>query len=636
MTNLEGKKVLVVGLARSGRAALECLLPRGAQLTVTDLSPPAALAADLRELAAKKVGLEIGVHRAETFESQDLIVVSPGVPANLPCLKAARARNVPVVPEIEVASWFLESPLVGVTGSNGKTTTTTLIGKMLDASRLPATVAGNIGVPLISLVDAVPRENIIVTELSSFQLELIRDFRPHVAVLLNITPNHLDRHGTMEAYVEAKAQIFRNQTPEDFAVLNADDPIVRSLAPRIRARKVFFSRQMELPDGLFVSRGRVIYRAGNLERPMLETRDVKLRGEFNLENVLAATAVASILGADFAALRRAVQEFRGVEHRLEFVREVHGVAFFNDSKATSVDAAAKALTAFEGGVHLILGGKDKGAPYAPLAPLIARRARGLYLIGASADRIARELAGSAEIVRAGDLETAVLEAFSRAEPGDTILLSPACASFDQFESFEHRGRVFKEVVERVAAEVSRLELERMHRQHPFVLRNELPTPAPEAPTPPERGVAEAEERVPPEPAQAQAARISGVPSEGRPVEAVGPPAEAASRMPTPVEEVSAPPAPPAQEPESEPAGVEERAAEPRELIYVYEIDAEELPHADNEGLPGGEDFDPASPADLQPTEPVEDEAMPFEVTGKAVGARGRGGSPAGPNSGRSR
>jgi UDP-N-acetylmuramoylalanine--D-glutamate ligase len=626
--NLEGKKVLVVGLARSGRAAIERLLPRGAQLTVTDLSPPAALGAELRDLAAKKVGLEIGMHRTETFENQDLIVVSPGVPADSPYLQAARARNIPIVPEIEVASWLLASPLVGVTGSNGKTTTTTLIGKMLESSRIPAAVAGNIGVPLISLVDAVPREKIIVTELSSFQLEVIRDFRPQVSVLLNITPNHLDRHGTMEAYVEAKAQVFRNQTPEDLAVLNADDPVVRSLAPRIRARKVYFSRQMELPDGLFVSRGRVIYRAGNLERPVLETRDVKLRGEFNLENVLAAAATACVLGADFAALRRAVQEFRGVEHRLEFVREVHGVAFFNDSKATSVDAAAKALSAFEGGVHLILGGKDKGAPYAPLAPLIARRARGLYLIGAAAERIARELSGTVEIVPAGDLETAVLEAFSRAEAGETILLSPACASFDQFENFEHRGRVFKDVVERIAAEVSRLELERMHSQHPFALRSEPPAAAMNAEAAPPEQAAEAEAPTPSEPALSGAAEVAEAPSRAAPVEAAETLPEAATEVPAPAEDASVPPSTPAQPAGTESAAGEERAAEPRELVYVYEIGAEEMPPADEQVLLAGEDSELLSPADLQPTEPVEDEAMPFEVTVKSAGARG-GNPPAG-------
>lgn len=619
MRNLEGKRVLVVGLARSGRAAVECLLARGAQVTVTDLSPPAALQVNLRELAAKNVGLEIGVHRTETFENQDLIVVSPGVPADSSYLEAARAKNIPVVPEVEVAGWFLESPLVGVTGSNGKTTTTTLLGKMLEASRLPPVVAGNIGVPLISLVNRVPRDKTIVAELSSFQLEVVSDFRPRVAVLLNLTPNHLDRHASFETYVEAKAQIFRNQTPEDFAVLNADDPVVRSVASRTRARKIYFSRQMELPDGLYESGGRVIYRVGNLERAILETRDVTLRGEFNLENVLAAAAAACVLGADFKAIRRAVQQFRGVEHRLEFVREVCGVEFFNDSKATSVDAAAKALSAFEGGVHLILGGKDKGAPYAPLGPLVARRVRALYLIGAAAERIASELEGTAEIVRARDLKTAVLEAFSRAQAGETVLLSPACASFDQFENFEHRGKVFKEVVERIALEVGRVELERMHQREPFVLRAEPPDTArdasPVAQEPP-----------------AGDAPTPGAPAPSEPKAAPERPQRVPRRRKTATANKTKPQTEEALQTTVSPhPGV--HAPEPRERIYVYEVGAEELPPPDDESVIELGEPELLSPADLRPAEVVEDESMPFEVTAKARTAKAATPSPAGSNAG---
>ena len=453
MIDVRGKRVLVVGLARSGHAAALCLRRHGAVVVVTDTKPPAAVAHLLPELLAQKIGLELGSQRLETFLAHDLVVVSPGVPWDLPQLQAARARGIPLVPEIEVAGWYLSDPIVGVTGSNGKTTTTALLGKMLEASGFPTFVGGNIGVPLSSAVDRVTTGSIIVAELSSFQLEAIQDFHPHVAVLLNISPNHLDRHPSFEAYAQAKRQIFRNQRAEDYAILNADDPWVCGLSPALASQKVFFSRSQQIPCGLFVSNGNVVYRMGHLERVLLETREVRLRGGFNLEDVLAAAAAACVLGADFDAVRGAVREFKGVEHRLEYVREIHGVAFYNNSKATSVDATVKSLEAFDRGVHLILGGKDKGAPYAPLRPLLKDRVREVLLIGAAADRIAQELSGAVELVGAGNLESAVREAFQRARPGDVVLLAPACSSFDQFQDYEHRGRVFKEFVERLAEEI---------------------------------------------------------------------------------------------------------------------------------------------------------------------------------------
>jgi UDP-N-acetylmuramoylalanine--D-glutamate ligase len=453
MIDVRGKRVLVVGLARSGHAAALCLRRHGAVVVVTDAKPPAAVADLLPELLAQKIGLDLGSQRLETFLAHDLVVVSPGVPWDLPQLQAARARGIPVVPEIEVAGWYLSDPIVGVTGSNGKTTTTTLLGKMLEASGFPTFVGGNIGVPLSLAVDRVATGSIIVAELSSFQLEAIQDFHPHVAVLLNISPNHLDRHPSFEVYAQAKRQIFRNQRAGDYAILNADDPWVCSLGPSLASQKVFFSRSQQIPRGLFVSNGNIVYRMGHLERVLLETREVRLRGDFNLEDVLAAAAAACVLGADFDAVRGAVREFKGVEHRLEYIREIRGVAFYNNSKATSVDATLKSLEAFQRGVHLILGGKDKGAPYAPLRPLLKDRVREVLLIGAAADRIAQELAGAAELVGSGNLESAVRNAFQRARPGDVVLLAPACSSFDQFHDYEHRGRVFKELVERLAEEI---------------------------------------------------------------------------------------------------------------------------------------------------------------------------------------
>ena len=539
--DLRGKRVLVVGLARSGRAAAHSLRRRGAVVTVTDSRPPAALAAEIPELLSAKIGLELGVHRLETFLRHELIVVSPGVSWDLPQLVSARQRKVRIVPEVEAASWFLKGRLVGITGSNGKTTTTTLLGRMLEASGFETSVGGNIGVPLISVADQTSAESISVAELSSFQLEAIRDFRVNAAVLLNITPNHLDRHQSLEAYVAAKARIFLNQTEKDCSILNADDPTVMSLAPAIRSRKVLFSLRQDLPDGILVSNGKILYRVSDLERVLMDVADVKLRGAFNLENVMAAAAAACALGADFEAVPRAVRNFRGVEHRLEYVRRIRGVEFYNDSKATSVDAAVKALSAFEQGVHLILGGKDKGTPYAPLRPLLEGRVRRLLLIGEAADRIAEELAGAVDIVRAGDLETAVRGAFRAAVPGDTTLLAPACASFDQFHDFEHRGRVFKEITERLAAE-------------------------------------EQASALWPEARSSSSVEVSGAESGGRKKDVAPTPHARSQGSGLPIPSGQVPPAPPT---------VPEPHLRPKVLsrpkpVHVYEVAAEELPPAEHE------------------------------------------------------
>ncbi|HXW13824.1 MAG TPA: UDP-N-acetylmuramoyl-L-alanine--D-glutamate ligase [Terriglobia bacterium] len=451
---VQNKHVLVVGLARSGLAVAYALLRRGAMVTVMDRKPPAEFREVLPELVKNKVGVELGSQREETFLRHDFIVISPGVPWDLPQLQAARERKIPVYPEVEAASWFLEGTLVGVTGSNGKTTTTSLLGDMLKGSGYPTFVGGNIGNALSLAVDHAQPGTIFVTELSSFQLEGIHDFRPHVAVMLNLSPNHLDRHPNLEAYAQAKRQIFRNQQGQDYAVLNADDPWVAGLQPTVPSQPVLFSRRRELANGVFVSKGKVYYRVRHLERVLFETRDVNLKGDFNLEDVLAATTAACLLGADFAAIRKAVREFQAVEHRLEFVQEIQGVDFYNNSKATSVDATLKSLEAFERGVHLILGGKDKGAPYTPLVALIKERVREVLLIGAAAPVITQQLAGQAELVQAGDLATAVNQAFARSRPGDTVLLAPACSSFDQFKDYEERGRVFKELVKQLASDVS--------------------------------------------------------------------------------------------------------------------------------------------------------------------------------------
>jgi UDP-N-acetylmuramoylalanine--D-glutamate ligase len=613
---IRGKRVLVVGLARSGREAARCLAARGATVTVTDSRPPSAFQAEIRQLSAQKIGLELGQHRKETFLHQDLIVVSPGVPWDMPHLVTARERGVKVVPEIEAASWYLKGPIVGITGSNGKTTTTALLGKMIKASGFSTFVGGNIGVPLISAVDNTSPDTILVTELSSFQLESIQAFRPHVAVLLNLTPNHLDRHPTFEAYVNAKAHIFRNQTENDWAVLNADDSRVMNLAPTIKSRKVFFSRQRDLPDGVFVSDGHVRYRVANLERMLLETGEVTLRGAFNLENVLAAATAACLMGADFSALRRAVRDFQGVEHRLEFVRTIRGVEFYNDSKATSVDATAKALSAFAHGVHLILGGKDKGAPYAPLRPLLQGRVRDVLLIGASAGRIERELKDVAVMIRAGDLETAVQQAFTRAVPGEVVLLAPACSSFDQFEDFEHRGRVFKKLTS---------ELARAMGMGGDVAKSEIvEPPAPQAANKLHGvGKAHSERALTPETSlDAKTASPVIVPDP-----AVDLAVKPAAISPAMAPQSNAHASPGGAEPKSD-----SKMDAPRELTYIYEVDADELPPSDIEAsLNETEDgFKPLDAKELGPLEVVDDEVLLFEVPAANRGGRSEG-SPRGAN-----
>jgi UDP-N-acetylmuramoylalanine--D-glutamate ligase len=602
---VRGKRVLVVGLARSGKEAARVLASRGATVTVTDSRPPSAFASEIRELSKQKVGMDLGRHREETFLAQDLIVVSPGVPWDMPFLVKARERGIAVVPEIEAASWYLQGPIVGITGSNGKTTTTALLGKMIKTSGFSTFVGGNIGVPLISAVDRTSPETILVTELSSFQLEAIRNFRPYVAVLLNLTPNHLDRHPSFEAYVAAKAQIFLNQTERDWAVLNADDPRVMNLAPTIKSRKIFFSRRRSLPDGVFVSNGHIRYRVANLERKLLETREVPLRGAFNVENVLAAATAACLVGADFKSLRTAVRDFPGVEHRLEFVRKVREVDFYNDSKATSVDATAKALTAFERGVHLILGGKDKGAPYLPLRPLLQGRVREVLLIGAAADRIESELKDVAVIVRAGDLETAVHEAFKNAVAGETVLLAPACASFDQFEDYEHRGRVFKKIVSEIARSV-----EAGGMAASFQIASQI-SPVPET------DVHEVAEPPSSPMAAPEVSTAQGGPTEAAAGESLAAaPEEATINAPA-----EARPETPAVKPAAAPRDGPIQTA-PHELTYIYEVAAEEIPSSESgQSMDYVEDaFQPPDAKELGALESVEDEPMIFEVPATGRGA----------------
>ncbi len=448
--DLAGKRVLVVGLARTGLVTALFSAGYGATVTATDERPEADLGQSAGKLRAAGVRLELGGHVDASFLEQDLIVVSPGVPANLPALAAARKKNIPVWSEIELAWRFLRGKLVAITGSNGKTTTTALVAHILKTSNIPTLVGGNIGTPLLALVESSTDPAVTVAEVSSFQLETIESFRPEIGVLLNLTPDHLDRHGTFEEYARAKMRMFENQLERDIAVLNADDPDITKRMPA-KPQIFWFSRQKRVANGAFLRENEIIFRNEGSETVLARREQIPLRGEHNVENVLAACAAAYLAGVTPAAIASGVQSFRGVEHRLEFVAEIAGVQYYNDSKATNVDAAVKAVQAFPGPLLVILGGKDKGSPYTPLRALLKDRARVALVIGEAAEKIAGDLQGAVEIQRAGTLERAVAMAIERAQPGYTVLLAPACSSFDQFENYEQRGRVFKELVARRAA-----------------------------------------------------------------------------------------------------------------------------------------------------------------------------------------
>lgn len=445
---LKGKKVLVVGAGKSGLATALFLRSRGAQVTVSDVRSAEMLAMEIPALLDAGVMVEAGGHGWLTFRRQDIIVVSPGVPFNTPVLVQARTHGLPVLGELELATHFLQGPVLAISGSNGKTTTTTLCGEILRASGNPTLVGGNIGVPVISLVDQSTPEGWNVLEVSSFQLETTVDFHPRIAVLLNITPDHLDRHGSMENYIAAKERIFANQTAGDWLVLNADDEHTQHAAARAHGRVFWFSTRRAVRQGTFVYQDAVVFRATEQSavEPVLPVAEVPLKGAHNVENVLAAVCAARLAGVPAETVRAAVAAFHAVEHRLEFVANINGVEYYNDSKATNVDATMKAIASFAGGVHLVLGGKDKDSDYTLLGPLLKERVRAVYTIGAAAEKITRQIAGTVPLHACGTLEAAVKKAGAAAKAGEVVLLAPACASFDQFESYEHRGRVFKEQV----------------------------------------------------------------------------------------------------------------------------------------------------------------------------------------------
>ncbi|HNC43852.1 MAG TPA: UDP-N-acetylmuramoyl-L-alanine--D-glutamate ligase [Acidobacteriota bacterium] len=467
--DVTGKNILIVGAARSGLAAAEFLAARGAQVTVTDQRPESALLAETERMRAIGVGLDLGGHTDHLFVTADEIVISPGVPLTIAPLQKAAAAGVPIIGEIELAARYLKGRIVAITGSNGKTTTTTLIGKILADAGLPVQVGGNIGTAAIGLVAQSREDGFTVLETSSFQLETINTFRPQVALLLNVTPDHLDRYPSFEAYRDAKLQMFRNQGPDTLAVLNADDPSTPLALEHLavnQASFVLFSRTRELEHGVFARGQELISRANGHERVILNRSDIYIRGDHNVENVLAAVCAALACGASPDQIRESIRTFHGVEHRLEWVTEVNQIQFFNDSKATNVDATIKAIEAFPGNLFVILGGKDKGSDYSPLVPLLNERARGVILIGAATERIATALEAKLDddilLTRCHSMQDAVETGFRQAAPGEIILLAPACASFDMFDNFEHRGRVFKAETFRLKEHFEQQQLELSH------------------------------------------------------------------------------------------------------------------------------------------------------------------------------
>jgi UDP-N-acetylmuramoylalanine--D-glutamate ligase len=448
MMELKGKKVLVVGLGKSGLAAALFLRHRGAQVTVSDVRSAESLAKEIPALLEEGIMVEAGGHGLLTFRRQDLIVVSPGVPLDTPELVQARNLGLPIIGELELAARFLKGRILAITGSNGKTTTTALAGEILKEAGLPTLVAGNIGLPVVGLIDESTDGTWSVLEVSSFQLESTQEFHPEIAVILNITPDHLDRHGTFENYAMAKERIFAAQDASDHVVLNADNPRAAQAADRSHAPVSWFSIEHAVKQGAWVEEGQVVYRGapdGQIEQIMPLVK-IPLKGEHNVENVLAAVCAARLAGVTGNVIASAVEKFQAVEHRLEFVAAINGVEFYNDSKATNVDATAKAVAAFPGGIHLILGGKDKGSDYTTLSPLLRARVRAIYTIGAAAAKIESQLRGVVSIHPCGTLSSAVSAAGAAARPGEVVLLAPACSSFDQFDNYEERGRVFKQLV----------------------------------------------------------------------------------------------------------------------------------------------------------------------------------------------
>ena len=447
--DLKGKKVLVVGLARTGIAAAKFLKAKGSLVTTTEVKPGEEMKEAVQELRGMDISTEWGGHQIETFLNQDTIVVSPGVDLSIEPIQKAIKHGVRVISEIELAYHFIHVPIIAVTGTNGKTTTALLIGEMLKEDGKKVGVGGNVGEPLVLFADGKDQWEVLVVEISSFQLEAIEDFRPRISVLLNITEDHLDRYSSYADYIEAKMRIFANQNSGDLAVLNRDDPIVIQFKEKVKAKKVLFSLSERLDEGAFSNGQTISLRLGG-KREEYSLAKTPLKGIHNVENMMAALTTARIFDCSKKAIQAVLNRFEGLEHRLEFIREIEGVRFYNDSKGTNVGSVVKSLQSFSEPVILIAGGKDKNGDLSPLKEFIQKRVKHLILIGEAKERMNRELGGLTDTVMAKTMEEAVLLAHQKAKAGEVVLLSPACSSFDMFKDYKERGKVFKESVFRLS------------------------------------------------------------------------------------------------------------------------------------------------------------------------------------------
>lgn len=443
---LQNKKISVIGAARSGVAVAKLLKTHSTHVFVSDKQQREKLGASLTELEIFGIPFEVGGHTERVFDCS-LMVVSPGVPSNADVLMNAQKRGINIISELELASWFSDSQIIAITGSNGKTTTTTLLGKILEGAGKQYVVAGNIGTAFSSVVSTITKNDVAVLEVSSFQLDYIESFRPSISVILNITEDHMDRYDySMEKYAASKARIFINQTGSDVLIYGADDPWTMRTVAQATCRKIPFGVKNVLDEGAFVREKKLFTRLEGKQNDIIDIDDISIRGTHNLLNAMAATLAAQLLGVDPASIRSTLQTFSGVEHRLEFVRELDGVRYVNDSKATNVDSVWYALQAFKEPIVLLLGGRDKGNDYTRLLDLVKEHVRTIIAVGESAEKVQRFFGSCVPTTVTISMEEAVTTARKLAQAGDVVLLSPACASFDWFENFEHRGRVFKNIV----------------------------------------------------------------------------------------------------------------------------------------------------------------------------------------------
>ncbi len=447
--DVRGKKISVIGMARSGVAVAHLLNSKGATLFVSDNGKKENLESEIARLTEENIPHEIGHHTERVYDCS-LLVISPGVPSNAPVVVEAQKRNIKVVSELEIGSLFCKASIVAITGSNGKTTTTTLLGRVLGDAKKKHVVAGNIGTAFSSIVLELAATDIAVLEVSSFQLDHIETFRPRISVILNITEDHMDRYEhSMEKYAASKARIFENQRADEVLIYDADDEWCRKEAALAKCRTIGFSLKSMQDEGAFVEKGRLVTVIDGKRTEVIPCDEISIKGMHNLYNSMAATLVGQLLGIGSASIRSTLKNFKGVEHRLEFVREVDGVRYYNDSKATNVDSVWYALQAFDEPIVLLLGGRDKGNDYSRLTDPVKNRVKAIVAIGESADKVEKAFQGTTSVTRADSMDGAIQKAKSLSVSGDVVLLSPACASFDWFNNYEHRGQVFKELVNRI-------------------------------------------------------------------------------------------------------------------------------------------------------------------------------------------